>query len=104
MTGNLPGGLESLAESTAPKGLALGEMLRYVLMARPVGDAGRFFDLVREAAEKGIASTAHIDEMLTVVAQALDDIKEDCPKAPEVLQSHIAVLISCNVIPEKRYF
>lgn len=96
--------LSSLDTLAAPKGLALGQMLKYVLMSRPLGDAARFFELVKEAATKGIATTANLDEMLVTVAQALDDIKEDCPKAPEVLQTHISALISCNAIPEKLYF
>ena len=104
LTGNLDTSLASLAALEAPKGLALGQMLKYVLMSRPLGDAARFFELVKEAAAKGIATADHLDEMIVAVLLALDDIKEDCPKAPEVLQTHISALISCNVIPEKRYF
>jgi hypothetical protein len=104
LTGNMEASLSSLDTLAAPKGLALGQMLKYVLMSRPLGDAARFFELVKEAATKGIATTANLDEMLVTVAQALDDIKEDCPKAPEVLQTHISALISCNAIPEKLYF
>lgn len=104
LTGSLEASLASIDSLEAPKGLALGQMLKYVLMSRPLGDAGRFFELVKEAATRGIVTAAHLEEMLVAVSQALDDIKEDCPKAPEVLQTHISALISCNVIPEKRYF